>query len=221
MHFMDEHLYTFVGWKQSNQLFHFAFYKWASVADFMDGKNPTRFLILHFMDECLYVFVGWKQAKRLFHFAFSGWVSRYLILWMEHISCSLHLWMSITPKFWINKSASIGFQCILWMNKPVSIGFMDEHYTGTYCMSPQWYLFHGWTSKPASFVVVLYGWKKSAFLCFYGCPSTPILLIEQNQLFIFWICGWKISFLLNLWMRISIYWAMTVGRQGLCAFTWI
>jgi hypothetical protein len=133
----------------------------------------------------LYVFVGWKQAKRLFHFAFSGWVSRYLILWMEHISCSLHLWMSITPKFWINKSASIGFQCILWMNKPVSIGFMDEHYTGTYCMSPQWYLFHGWTSKPASFVVVLYGWKKSAFLCFYGCPSTPILLIEQNQLFFF------------------------------------
>jgi hypothetical protein len=42
------------------------------------------------------VFFGWKQANQLFHFAFNGWVSRYLILWMEHISCSLHLWISIT-----------------------------------------------------------------------------------------------------------------------------
>jgi hypothetical protein len=74
LHFTDEHLYLILWMK----------------------KNPTRFLILHFMDECLDVFVGWKQANRLFHFAFNGWVSRYLILWMEHISCSLHLWISIT-----------------------------------------------------------------------------------------------------------------------------
>lgn len=183
----------------------------------MKKVQPDFSFFILWMSVCTYFLDENKQNG----FAFSGWVSRYLILWMEHISCSLHLWMSITPKFWINKSASIGFQCISWMNKPVSIGFMDEQYTGTYCMSPQWYLFHGWTSKPASFVVVLYGWKKSVFLCFYGCPSTPILLIEQTQLFVFWICGWKIIFLFNLWMRISIYWAMTVGRQGLCAFIWI